>query len=175
MMLEFAIRPAVDGDLSAIVEIYNDVIATSTAIFSDHPVTIENRRIWMQERTDKNYPLLVAEDASGILGLATFGDFRSFPGYRYSIEHSVHVRADVRGRGIGLALVEALFAPALALGKHVMIGGIDADNAASIRFHQKLGFAEVGRMPEVGRKGGRWLTLVFMQKMLDAPGTPRRD
>jgi phosphinothricin acetyltransferase len=129
----------------------------------------------MKEREVKGYPLLVAEDASGILGLATFGDFRSFPGYRYSVEHSVHVRADARGRGLGAALVEALYAPARKLGKHVMIGGIDADNAASIRFHAKLGFVETGRMMEVGRKGGRWLNLVFMQKLLDEAGAARPD
>lgn len=172
---ECTVRPATEADLPAIVAIYNDVIATSTAIFSDAPVTLESRRAWAQERFDKGYPLLVAEDESGVLGLATFGDFRSFPGYRYSVEHSVHVRADTRGRGLGTVLVKALFEPAIALGKHVMIGGIDADNTASITFHQKLGFVESGRMAEVGRKGGKWLNLVFMQKILDAPGAARPD
>lgn len=174
-MTGYTLRAATAADLPAIVAIYNEVIANSTAIFSDTPVTLENRRAWFQDRVDKNYPLLVAEDATGVLGLATFGDFRSFPGYRYTVEHSVHVRADARGRGIGKRLVEALFAPALALGKHVMVGGIDADNAASIAFHQRLGFVESGRMAEVGRKGGRWLNLVFMQKILDAPGAARPD
>lgn len=169
------IRAATEADLPAIVAIYNEVIANSNAIFTDTPVTLENRRAWFQERVDKGYPLLVAEDETGVLGLATFGDFRSFPGYRYSVEHSVHVRADARGRGLGRVLVEALFAPARALGKHVLIGGIDAANVASIRFHERLGFAEVGRMPEVGRKGGQWLDLVFMQKLLDAPGAARED
>ena len=175
MSASYAIRAARRSDLPAICAIYNDVIATSTAIFSDSPVTLANRWEWFNERLRKGYPLLVAEDDGGVLGLATFGDFRSFPGYRHTVEHSVHVRADARGRGVGMALVEALFAPALRLGKHVMVGAIDADNAASIRFHQRLGFIEVGRMPEVGRKGGRWLNLVFMQKMLDEPGAPRRD
>lgn len=174
-MTGYTLRAATAADLPAIVAIYNEVIANSTAIFSDTPVTLENRRAWFQDRVEKNYPLLVAEDAAGVLGLATFGDFRSFPGYRYTVEHSVHVRADARGRGIGKRLVEALFAPALALGKHVMVGGIDADNAASIAFHQRLGFVESGRMAEVGRKGGRWLNLVFMQKILDAPGAARPD
>ena len=174
-MTGYTLRAATAADLPAIVEIYNEVIANSTAIFSDTPITLENRRAWFQDRVDKNYPLLVAEDATGVLGLATFGDFRSFPGYRYTVEHSVHVRADARGRGIGKRLVEALFAPALALGKHVMVGGIDADNAASIAFHQRLGFVESGRMAEVGRKGGHWLNLVFMQKILDAPGAARPD
>jgi phosphinothricin acetyltransferase len=175
MTLPYALRPATKADLPEIVAIYNEVIATSTAIFTDTPVTLENRKAWMQERVDKGYPLLVAVDGTGVLGLATFGDFRSFPGYRYAVEHTVHVRADARGRGLGKALIEALFAPALALGKHVMIGGIDAGNAASLRLHEKLGFVETGRMPEVGRKGGQWLDLVFMQKLLDAPGAARPD
>lgn len=174
-MTGYALRAATAADLPAIVAIYNEVIANSTAIFSDTPVTLENRSVWFQDRVEKNYPLLVAEDATGVLGLATFGDFRSFPGYRYTVEHSVHVRADARGRGIGKRLVEALFVPALALGKHVMVGGIDAENAASIAFHQRLGFVESGRMAEVGRKGGRWMNLVFMQKILDAPGAARPD
>lgn len=174
-MTDFRIRHARVSDLPAIVAIYNDVIATSTAIFTDSPVTLVNRLEWFNERMRKRYPLLVAEDETGVLGLATFSDFRSFPGYRYSVEHSVHVRADCRGRGIGVRLVEALFEPARALGKHVMIGGIDADNPGSLRFHERLGFSEVGRMPEVGRKGGKWLNLVFMQKLLDEPGASRRD
>lgn len=175
MTAGFTIRTARNTDLPAICAIYNDVIATSTAIFTDSPVTLTDRLFWLNDRRIKGYPVLVAEDSSGIIGLATFGDFRSFPGYRYAVEHSVHVRAGMRGRGIGAALVEALFAPALALGKHVMIGAIDAGNDASLRFHERLGFAEVGRMPEVGRKGGQWLSLVFMQKLLDAPGASRRD
>lgn len=175
MKRDFTLRDARLSDLPAIVAIYNDVIATSTAIFTDTPVTLANRLDWFNERLRKGYPVIVAEDASGVLGLATFGDFRSFPGYRYCVEHSVHVRADCRGRGIGAALLEALFAPALGLGKHVMVGAIDADNEGSLRFHARLGFSEVGRMPEVGRKGGCWLGLVFMQKILDEPGATRRD
>ena len=160
------IRPATEDDLPAIVAIYNDVIATSTAIYSDTPVDIANRRAWMADRTRQGYPLLVSQDDSGITGLATFGDFRSFPGYRFTVEHSVHVRADQRGKGLGSALVAALFDPAIALGKHVMIGAIDAENPGSLRFHQRLGFFESGRLPEVGYKFGSFRTLVFMQKIL---------
>jgi len=169
------LRDATLDDLPAIVDIYNQVIATSNAIFTDAPVTLDSRLAWMTERRTKGYPLLVAEDGRGVLGLSTFGDFRSFPGYRYTVEHSVHVRSDVRGGGLGRRLVEALYAPALALGKHVMVGGIDAGNDASLRFHERLGFVETGRMPEIGRKGGCWLGLVFMQKYLDAPGAARPD
>ena len=160
------IRAATEADIPAIVAIYNQVIATSTAIYSDTPVDAENRAKWMADRTRQDYPVLVSEDASGVTGLAAFGDFRSFPGYRFTVEHSVHVRDDQRGKGLGSALVVALFAPAIALGKHVMIGAIDAENPGSIRFHERLGFVETGRMPEVGYKFGAFRTLVFMQKIL---------
>jgi L-amino acid N-acyltransferase YncA len=94
-------------------------------------------------------------------------------GNRYTVEHTVHVRHDVRGQGVGSTLVEALFPRAIALGKHVMIGGIDAANEASIRFHERLGFERVAYFREVGHKFGRWLDLVFMQRFLDTPGAPR--
>ena len=117
---------------------------------------------------------MVATDSGGdVLGFA-FGDWRgAWPGYRYAVEHSVHVRNDVRERGIGRALVESLFPLALGLAKHVMIGGIDAANDASIRFHERLGFERVAHFREVGHKFGRWLDLVFMQRFLDQPGAIR--
>ncbi len=169
------IRPATEADIPGIVAIYNEVIDTSTAVYSVKPVDLADRLAWFVERTAKGYPVLVALDETGVVGFSTFGDFRSSPGYRYSVEHSVHVRNDQRGRGVGEKLLEALFPPALALGKHVMIGAIDAANHASIRFHEKIGFTVVGTMPEVGRKFGRWLDLVFMQRIIDAPGAVRAD
>jgi L-amino acid N-acyltransferase YncA len=154
-------------DLPAILAIYNDVIATSTAVFSEIPVTLEDRTTWWRARTEQQgYPVLVARDESGVVGYATFGDFRSWPGYRHTVEHSVHVRADARGRGIGPTLVGALIPLAQALGKHVIIGGIDAQNAASLRMHERLGFEKVAHMKQVGWKFGRWLDLVFVQRII---------
>ena len=160
------IRHASSDDLPGLLAIYNDVVATSTAIFSERPSSLDDRQQWLDARTALGYPVLVAADASGVLGYASFGDFRAWPGYRFSVEHSVHVRADSRGRGIGPALVTALLPRAAALGKHVMIAGIDADNAASLRMHERLGFERVGHLKEVGWKFGRWLDLVFMQRTL---------
>jgi phosphinothricin acetyltransferase len=100
------------------------------------------------------------------VGFGSFGDFRVWPCYRHSVEHSVHVRADRRGAGIGRMLVTDLMVRAAAMGKHVMIAGIDADNPVSIGLHQSLGFEMVGRFHEVGYKFGRWLDLVFMQRIL---------
>jgi L-amino acid N-acyltransferase len=170
-----SVRAATEGDLSSILAIYNEVIATSTAVYALEPATLDERRSWFTSRSAMGFPVIVATNPGGdVLGFASFGDWRgAWPGYRYTVEHSVHVRNDVRGQGIGRALVESLFPLALGLGKHVMVGGIDAANDPSIRFHERLGFQRVAHFREVGHKFGRWLDLVFMQRFLDPPGTTR--
>ena len=161
------IRDATEADLPGILAIYNEVIATSTAVFSDRPVTLEDRQAWFAARAGQGYPVLVAEGGDGsVLGFASFGDFRAWPGYRHTVEHSVHVRADARGRGVGSALLPPVLARAAALGKHVVVAGIDAANAGSIRMHERLGFERAGHLREVGRKFDRWLDLVLMQRLL---------
>jgi L-amino acid N-acyltransferase len=160
------IRDAAEPDLPGLLQIYNDVIATSTAVFAEEAVTLDNRVEWWRGRVARGYPVLVASDSSGVMGFATFGDFRDWPGYRYTVEHSVHVRADLRGRGIGTKLVQELLVRAQALGKHVMVAGIDTANAGSIRLHERLGFERVGQMREVGFKFGRWLDLTLLQRVL---------
>lgn len=158
------VRDAVEQDIPAVLAIYNEVIATSTAVYIDQPATLEERRAWWRARTDAGYSVLVAEDDSGVAGFASFGDFRPRPGYRYTVEHSVYVRADSRGRGIGQVLMTTLLNRATALGKHLMVGGVDAENAESLRFHERLGFERVAHFKEVGYKFGRWLDLVFLQR-----------
>ena len=162
----FVVRDAVASDLPGLLEIYNEVIANSTAVFTDRPVTLEDRERWMQARYDDGFPVLVAVDSTGVVGFGSFGAFRTWPGYRSTVEHSVHVRADRRGKGIGSALLAELIERARALGKHVLIAGVDAENAASIRLHERLGFTSVARLSEVARKFDRWLDLVFMQRIL---------
>lgn len=160
------IRDAGAADLPGLLAIYNEVIATSTAVYSYVPATLEDRTEWWRARVTMGYPVLVASDESGVLGFSTFGDFRTWPGYRFTVEHSVHVRADCRGQGVGKELVKALFPRATALGKHVMIAGVDAANQASIRFHERLGFEQTGHLREVGHKFDRWLDLVFLQRWI---------
>lgn len=162
------LRDAAEDDLAGLVDIYNDVIATSTAVYSDTPVTLGDRREWWRARLAAGYPVLVARDESGVIGFATFGDFRAWPGYRFTVEHSVHVRADRRGGGVGTRLLEALFPPAAALGKHMMIAAVDAANGPSIRFHERLGFRQAGCLLEVGYKFDRWLDLVLLQRRIGA-------
>ena len=166
MSAQFAISAAVRTQLPEILAIYNEVIRNTTAVYSDAEVTLADREAWFDAKARQGFPVLVASDASGVLGFGTFGDFRAWPCYRHSVEHSVHVRADCRGQGIGRALVLDLLARAAGQGKHVMIAGIDADNAVSIRLHRSLGFTDVGHFHEVAFKFGRWLDLVFMQCIL---------
>lgn len=161
------IRDALETDLPGIVAIRNDVVATSTAIFNEEPSTPEEIETWWRGRVAQGYPVLVAAQDDDVLGYGSFGDFRTWPGYRFTAEHSVHVRADARRRGIGRALLQELVEQARAQGKHVLVGGIDADNDASIRLHEQLGFVRVAHMPEVGFKWGRRLDLVMMQIVLD--------
>lgn len=163
------VRTAAEADLPGMLAIYNEIIRSSTVVYTEEEATLDDRRAWLANRTAQGYPVLAATDAAdgSVLGYSTFGDFRPWPGYRRTVEHSVYVRADARGRGVGAALVEPLFGLAAALGKHVMVAGIDAANPASIRLHERLGFEQVGNLREVGTKFGRWLDLVFMQRFLD--------
>jgi L-amino acid N-acyltransferase YncA len=154
------------GDLPQILAIYNEVIRNSTAVYSEEEFTPARGEAWFDAKLQHGFPMIIARDGSDITGFATFGEFRAWPCYRHSVEHSVHVRADRRGQGIGRALVVELLARAAAASKHVMIAGIDADNEVSIGLHRSLGFVSVGHFHEVGYKFGRWLDLVFMQCIL---------
>lgn len=160
------VRDAVATDLPGLLAIYNEVILHSTAVFSDQPVTLEERERWLSARLAEGFPVLVAVDSSGVVGFGSFGPFRTWPGYRSTVEHSVHVRADRRGEGIGSSLLVELIERARALGLHVIIAGVEADNEASIRLHERLGFTTVARLSEVARKFDRWLDLVLMQRTL---------
>ena len=161
------VRDAEDHDLEAVRRIYNDAVAHTTAIWNEVIVDLDDRRRWAAARRAFGYPVLVAEVAGEVAGYGSFGDFRAFDGYRHTCEHSVYVDDRFRRRGIARALVTELEARASRLGKHAMIAGIEAGNAASIALHVELGFVEVGRLPQVGRKFERWLDLVFMEKILD--------
>jgi phosphinothricin acetyltransferase len=162
---EFWIDDAEAGDLPAITTILNHAAAYTTASWHESPKTEAEMADWFALRK-RDYTVLAARDASGLLGYATYGPFRVPSGYRPSAEHSIYVREDARGRGIGKALLTALIEKARAQGLHTLIGGVDSDNSLSIALHKAFGFEETGRLPEIGRKFDRWLTLVFLQKRL---------
>lgn len=167
------VRDAHAGDIDAILAIYNDAVSNTLAIWNERTVDAANRAAWLAERQRAGYPVLVAIDAAGsVAGYASFGDWRAFEGFRHTVEHSVYVRHDSRGTGIGQALMVELIARARGIGKHVMVAGIEARNAGSIALHKKLGFVEVGLMPQVGTKFGGWLDLAFLQLTLDARSDP---
>jgi len=160
------IRSVVPEDLPAILEIYNDAVLNTTAVWNTVPVDLANRRAWSDARLAQGYPVLVAEVHGSVAGYASFGDWRAFDGYRHTVEHSIYVAAAWRGQGHGRALLGAILEAADGLGKHVVVGAIEAGNLASLSLHRDLGFVETARMPEVGRKFERWLDLVFVQKIL---------
>ncbi|WP_221937307.1 GNAT family N-acetyltransferase [Novosphingobium sp.] len=169
------IRDAVPADIEGITAIYNDAVLNTTAIWNETAVDTANRLAWLADRRQAGYPVLVSVDESGtVLGYASFGDWRAFDGYRHTVEHSVYVRADRRGGGIGMNLMIALIERARAIGKHAMVAGIEARNEGSIRLHEKLGFESVGLLKEVGCKFGNWLDLAFLQLTLDSREAPDR-
>ncbi|MDG9926018.1 MULTISPECIES: GNAT family N-acetyltransferase [unclassified Pseudomonas] len=166
------IRDALATDLPTLRDIFNDAVLNTTAIWMDNTVDLTNRQAWFSARAQQGYPILVAENAADeVVGYASFGDWRPFDGFCNTVEHSVYVRADQRGNGLGPLLMTALIARAKVCGKHVMVAAIESGNAASVRLHERLGFVTTGQMPQVGRKFGRWLDLTFMQLIL----TPERS
>ena len=169
------IRDATEHDLPAIRAIYNDAVLNTTAIWNEQPVDLANRQAWFSARQAQQYPILVAVDNDEVTGYASFGDWRPFEGFRYSVEHSVYVRNDQRGKGLGPHLMQALIERARSCGKQVMVAAIESGNLASIRLHERLGFVTTGQMPQVGIKFGRWLDLTFMQLTLNPGAEPPQE
>jgi phosphinothricin acetyltransferase len=166
------IRDAEPCDAEGVAAIYNDAVAHTTAIWNEVPVDAANRAAWIAERRTAGFAVLVAVVGLEVLGYAAYGPFRSFDGYRHTVEGSVYVGASRRGSGIGEALMIALIERARASKFHVLVAAIEANNAASIRLHEKLGFVAVGHMKQVGAKFGQWLDLALLQLTLDARETP---
>lgn len=161
------IRDAERADLAAMLAIYNEVIANTTAIYDYTPRTLEAQQIWLETKRTQGWPVVVAEDAGALVGYGSYGPFRPWPAYLHSVENSIYVTAERRGGGVGSILLPALVASAAARGFHTMIAGIDAANEASLRLHAKFGFRKVAQFHEVGWKFDRWLDLVFLQRMLN--------
>jgi phosphinothricin acetyltransferase len=158
---------------AAILAIFNEAIANSTALYDYKPRAPESMTPWFEAKARGRFPVIGVEDADGtLLAFGSFGTFRAWPAYKYSVEHSVYVHVDHRGRGLGRIVMQALIQAARARGVHAMIGGIDASNAGSIALHDKLGFRHVGTLPQVGFKFGRWLDLAFWQLLLETPEAP---
>ena len=160
------IRHATENDLQQTLDIYNEIIANSTAIFQYEAQTIEMRKAWFVEKQEKNFPVFIAEENNAIVGFSTFGQFRNWQAYQFSVENSIYVKSDCRGKGIGKLLLQPLIDSARQMGLHTIIAGIVADNEASLALHKQFGFVETAHFKEVGYKFNRWLDLKFLQLML---------
>jgi L-amino acid N-acyltransferase YncA len=161
------IREAGENDLPDMLEIYNDVILTTTSVYSEQPHTLVMRQAWFRERRAANFPVIIAEQNGEIVGFGSYGHFRIWPCYRFTAEHSVYVHKGHRGQGISKILLRELISRAKNAGLHVLIAGVDSSNDISLKLHLSFGFTQVAHFKEVGFKFGRWLDLLFFELLLD--------
>lgn len=172
------VRAATPNDLPEILHIYNEIILNTTAIYQYEPHTLEMRTDWFDAKMRAGHPVFVAESdgpegaGRSIAGFSTFGPFRAWQAYKYTVENSVYVDAAQRGQGIGRLLLAPLIRVAKEMDLHAIIAGIDATNGVSIRLHGSFGFEEVAHFRQVGYKFGRWLDLKFFELLLEGPQRP---
>ncbi|MBM3901598.1 MAG: N-acetyltransferase family protein [Verrucomicrobia bacterium] len=166
----FEIRPATLDDCPGILAVYNEAVLTTTATYDYEPRTLEHRRDWFVARQRNGFPVLVAVDVAGrVAGWSALNPYHDRIGYRFTVETSVYVAAESRGRGLGSRLLAPLIPAGESRGFHAIIAAIDADNAVSLRLHERHGFMTVGRFRRVGFKFGRWLDVVYMERLLAEP------
>ncbi len=156
-----------------VLDILNQAIVSSTALYDYKPRTVETMVGWLKQKNIGGFPVIGAtNDAGQLMGFATYGTFRAWPAYKYSVEHSVYIHIDHRGKGLGRLLMQQLIISARRQQYHTMIGGIDISNIASISLHEKLGFNHAGTIKQAAYKFDRWLDLGFYQLLLDSPKNP---
>ncbi|MFC3415931.1 GNAT family N-acetyltransferase [Algoriphagus hitonicola] len=165
--MSILIRAAKLEDIPVILEINNYEILQTTVNYDIVPKTLEEQENWIHQKENAGFPILVAEINGRVEGFAFYGTFRPKYGYRFTVEHSVYIGPDSRGKGLGRKLMEQLIGIAKEAGYHSMVGGIDSSNLGSLEFHRKLGFREVGRFKEIGHKFDKWLDLIFVQLLLE--------
>lgn len=161
------VRSATEEDLPAILEIYNEIIENTTAVYDYEPHSLQMRQQWFNAKREQGFPVFVAEEGERIVGFSSIGPFRAWAAYKYTVENSVYVAADCRGRGIGKMLIPPLIEVAKNLKLHSIVAGIDATNESSLRLHQEFGFKEVAHFRQVGFKFNKWLDLKFLQLILN--------
>jgi len=156
-----------------ILAILNEAIVNSTAIYDYAPRPESSMAGWFAAKRAGGFPVLGMESDRGeLLGFASYGSFRGWAAYKYTVEHSVYVHHEHRGQGIGRLLLAALIERARAQDLHLLVGGLDAVNEASIALHLRMGFTPAGTIAQAGYKFGRWLDLAFFQLRLDTPHSP---
>ena len=160
------LRAAAPADAAAILAIYNLEVAGSTVTFDLVPRSIEDQIAWI-DRHSASHPAIVAINDSGdVVGFGSLSPYRERPAYLTTVEDSVYVRHDQRGTGVGFRILAELVRLAQSYGFHSVIGRIVGGHDASIRLHRRCGFEIVGTEREVGRKLGKWLDVVVMQRMI---------
>jgi L-amino acid N-acyltransferase YncA len=164
--MNFQIRPYRESDAAAVREIINDSILNTFHNYDYEPKSLDEVAGLFAEKINDGFPVLVAERDGTLAGYASFGKFRAKPGYNKTVEHSIYLTKAAQNQGLGGTLMSQLIEIARNEGYHVMIAGMDSENLGSYRFHERLGFKEVARFPEVAFKFDKWLTLVFMQLIL---------
>ena len=169
------IRPATAADVSTILEIFNDNIVHSTAFYMYKEQTLEQRMAWFEAKQQSGEPLFVYEENGEVAGYATYGSFRPYPAFHYTVEHSVYVHKNHYKKGIASQLMHALIDYAATHEVKTMVACIDKENAASLRIHEKLGFTYSGTIRNAGYKFGRWLDLVFYQLDFEGPQHPQEN
>ncbi|MFI5128783.1 MAG: GNAT family N-acetyltransferase [Chitinophagales bacterium] len=157
------IREAIEDDLSQLLAIYNEIILHTTAVYDYEPHTLEMRKQWFESKKQQGFPVYVAVERERILGFSSIGPFRAWAAYKFSVENSVYVAAESRGKGIGKLLIPPLIEATRKLQLHTIIASVDATNESSLRLHRSFGFEEVAHFKEVGWKFERWLDLKFLQ------------
>jgi len=171
VLIQVHIRPAVEADIPTLLEIYNDVVLNSAAIYEEKGRTLDEHREWYRAKLASGHPLFVAELDGTVIGYCSYGQFRNWTCYRHTVELSLYVDKKLRGKGVGSQMLQALIADARQRGFHSMIAGVDATNISSIQLHEKMGFIKVAHLTQVGFKFNRWLDLVLLQLVLD-PAPP---
>jgi L-amino acid N-acyltransferase len=169
------IRHAQAADLGAILDIFNDAISNTTSVYYYEPHTIRDMLSWYEDKVRDGFPVLVFEENNHVIGFATFGTFRDRPAYKYTVEHSVYVHKDHRGKGVGTRLMMDLMKIANEREYATIVAGIDSGNEVSRAMHENLGFTNCGTVKRVGYKFGKWLDVTFYQYGLRGPTTPKEE
>jgi L-amino acid N-acyltransferase len=172
---QIIIRDCEESDLPAILEIYNEAILNTTALFEYKIFTAERVGDWFKKKKEDNFPVFVAGVEDKMAGFGTYGHFRDRPAYKYTVESTVYVHTNYRGQGIGKLMVSSLIDYAIQSDLHAIIAGIEATNISSIHLHRNLGFMQVAEFKQVGFKFNRWLDVIFLELVLSTPRSPKEN
>jgi phosphinothricin acetyltransferase len=156
-----------------ILAIFNDAILTSTALYDYKSRNMDDMKSWFEVKNQNSYPVIgIVDEMEKLLAFGSYGQFRTWQAYKYSIEHSLYVEKSHRGKGLGKIILSELIQAARKQQYHCMVAGIDSTNIASIKLHKQYNFEHCGTIKQVGFKFNSWLNLDFYQLLLDSPSNP---